>query len=87
MTILNIRPNTGAALLLRGLANHRRYFGASPELPITQQLGRHMAISLSCYHFYWGEFLTGRAGTTDADFFYLDKLHLNANDLKRGDLV
>ena len=69
MTILNIRPNTGAALLLRGLANHRRYFGASHELPITQQLGRHMAISLSYYHFYWGEFLTGREGTTDADFF------------------
>ena len=36
---------------------------------ITQQLGRHLEISLSYYHFYRGGFLTSQAGTKDVDYF------------------
>src|SRR5262249_24365984 len=57
--------NTPGGVVLSGSANNRRYVGASPELLITQQFGRHLAVSLSYYHFYRGSFLTNQAGTKD----------------------
>ena len=61
--------NTPGGVILSGSTSNRRYVGASPELLITQQLGRHLAISLSYYHFYRGGFLTSQAGTKDVDYF------------------
>jgi hypothetical protein len=61
--------NTPGGLILSGSTNSRRYVGASPEVLITQQFGRHLAISLSYYHFSRGGFLASQVGTKDVDYF------------------
>ncbi|MGA8659744.1 MAG: alginate export family protein [Chthoniobacterales bacterium] len=61
--------NVPGGLIISGSTNNRRYVGASPTVLITQQLGRHLAISLSYYHFYRGGFLTSQVGTKDVDYF------------------
>jgi Alginate export len=61
--------NTPGGLVLSGSTDSHRYVGVSPELLITQQLGRHVAISLSYYHFSRGGFLTSQVGTKDVDYF------------------
>jgi len=61
--------NVPGGLVLSGSANSRRYVGASPQVLITQQLSRHLAVSLNYYHFYRGGFLTSQAGTKDVDYF------------------
>jgi Alginate export len=62
--------NTPGGVILSGSTNSRRYVGASPEVLITQQFGRHLAASLSYYHFFRGEFLTNsQAHTKDVDYF------------------
>jgi hypothetical protein len=61
--------NTPGGLILSGSPSSQRYVGASPAVLITQQFGRHLAISLSYYHFYRGGFLTSQAGTKDVDYF------------------
>jgi hypothetical protein len=38
--------NTPGFLILPGSVNSQRYVGASPEVLITQQLGRHLTVSL-----------------------------------------
>jgi Alginate export len=61
--------NTPGGVILSGSTNSRRYVGASPEILITQQFGRHLAASLSYYHFFRGGFLTHQVGTKDVDYF------------------
>lgn len=63
--------NIGGFVILPGSVNDRRYVGASPQVLITQQLGRHLAISLNYYHFYRGGFLTSEPGTKDVDYVSL----------------
>jgi Alginate export len=43
--------NTPGFLILSGSTSNRRYVDASPELLITQQFGKHLAVSLNYYHF------------------------------------
>jgi hypothetical protein len=61
--------NVPGGIILAGSINGRRYVGASPELLFTQQIGRHMSLSLSYYHFSRGGFLTSQVGTKDVDYF------------------
>ncbi|MEY2602641.1 MAG: hypothetical protein QOH31_399 [Verrucomicrobiota bacterium] len=61
--------NIPGGLVLSGSTNSRRYVGASPQVLITQQLSRHLAVSLNYYHFSRGGFLTSQAGTKDVDYF------------------
>jgi hypothetical protein len=61
--------NTPGFLILPGSVNSQRYVGASPEVLITQQLGRHLTVSLNYYHFYRGGFLTSQPKTKDVDYF------------------
>ena len=62
--------NTPGGVILSGSTSNHRYVGASPELLITQQFGRHLAVSLSYYHFYRGGFLTNnQVGTKGVDYF------------------
>ena len=61
--------NTPGFLILPGSVNSRRYVGASPQVLITQQLGRHLTVSLNYYHFYRGGFLTSQPKTKDVDYF------------------
>jgi hypothetical protein len=61
--------NTPGGVILPGSINGRRYVGASPELLVTQQIGRHLSLSSSYYHFYRGGFLTSQVGTKDVDYF------------------
>ncbi|MFY9987987.1 MAG: alginate export family protein [Chthoniobacterales bacterium] len=61
--------NTPGGVIVPGSSNNRRYVGASPELLVTQQIGRHLSISLSYYHFSRGGFLTSQGGTKDVDYF------------------
>ncbi len=61
--------STPGGLILAGSANGRRYVGTSPEVLVTQQLGRHLAVSLSYYYFFRGGFLSGQAGTKDVNYF------------------
>src|ERR1700730_1178002 len=46
--------DTPGFLILPGSVNSYRYVGASPQVLITQQLGRHLTVSLNYYHFYRG---------------------------------
>jgi hypothetical protein len=50
--------NTPGSLIRVGSTNNKRYVGASPEILVTQELGRHAILSVSYYHFYRGGFLT-----------------------------
>src|SRR5258707_4528988 len=50
--------NTPGGLILSGSSSSRRYVGASPQVLITQQLGRHLSVSWNYYHFFRGGFLT-----------------------------
>src|SRR4029077_15743961 len=52
--------NTPGFLILPVSVNSQRYVGASPQGVITQQLGRHLTVSLNYYHFYRGGFLTSQ---------------------------
>jgi hypothetical protein len=61
--------DTPGFLVLPGSVNSRRYVGASPQVLITQQLGRHSSVSLNYYHFYRGGFLTSQTRTKDVDYF------------------
>lgn len=62
--------NTPGGLIRPGSANNKRYVGASLEILVTQQLGRHAIVSLSYYHFYRGGFLTqNQPGSKDVDYF------------------
>ena len=61
--------NIPGGLVLSGSTNSRRYVGASPQVLITQQISRHLAVSLNYYHFYRGGFLTSQTGTKDVDYF------------------
>ena len=61
--------DTPGFLILPGSANSHRYVGASPQVLISQQLGRHLAVSLNYYHFYRGGFLTSEKATKDVDYF------------------
>jgi hypothetical protein len=61
--------NTPGFLILPGSVNSQRYVGASPQVLITQQLGRHLTVSLNYYHFYRGGFLTSQPKTKDVDYF------------------
>ena len=54
---------------MKGSTNSRGYVGASPGVRITQRIGRHLAISLSYYHFFRGGFLTNQVGTKNVDYF------------------
>ena len=46
--------DTPGFLILPGSVNSQRHVGASPQVLITQQLGRHLTVSLNYYHFYRG---------------------------------
>jgi Alginate export len=61
--------NVPGFVVLSGSSNSRRYVGASPQVLITQQLGRHLSVSWNYYHFFRGGFLTSQAGTRDVDYF------------------
>jgi hypothetical protein len=62
--------NTPGFVVLSGSANNKRYVGASPEILVTQQFGRHISLSVSYYHFYRGGFLTeNQPNTKDVDYF------------------
>jgi Alginate export len=61
--------NVPGFVVLSGSSNSRRYVGASPQVLITQQLGRHVSVSWNYYHFFRGGFLTSQAGTKDVDYF------------------
>jgi hypothetical protein len=62
--------NTPGFLILSGTTSSKRYVGSSPELLISQQLGRHLSVSLSYYHFFRGGFLTDNQVETKAvDYF------------------
>jgi hypothetical protein len=62
--------NTSGFLILSGSTSNRRYVGASPELLITQEFGKHLAVSLNYYHFFRGGFLTNnQVKTKDVDYF------------------
>jgi hypothetical protein len=61
--------NVPGFVVLPGSSNSHRYVGASPQVLITQQLGRHMSVSLNYYHFYRGGFLTSQPETKDVDYF------------------
>jgi hypothetical protein len=61
--------NVPGFVVLSGSSNGRRYVGASPQVLITQQLGRHLSVSWNYYHFFRGGFLTGQVGTKDVDYF------------------
>jgi alginate export protein len=62
--------NTPGNLIRSGSANNKRYVGASPEILVTQQLGRHAIFSVSYYHFYRGGFLTqNQPVSKDVDYF------------------
>ncbi|MBV9272523.1 MAG: alginate export family protein [Verrucomicrobia bacterium] len=62
--------NTPGFLILSGTTNSQRYVGWSPELLISQQIGRHLSVSSSYYHFFRGAFLTdNQLGTKDVDYF------------------
>jgi Alginate export len=61
--------NVPGFVVLSGSSNSRRYVGASPQVLITQQLGRHLSVSWNYYHFFRGGFLTSQAGTKDVDYF------------------
>ena len=63
--------NIGGFVILPGSVNDRRYVGTSPQVLITQQVGRHLSISLNYYHFYRGGFLTSEPGTKDVDYVSL----------------
>ena len=61
--------DTPGFLILPGSVNSQRYVGASPQVLITQQLGRHLSVSLNYYHFYRGGFLASQPNTKDVDYF------------------
>jgi hypothetical protein len=62
--------STPGFTVLPGSANNKRYVGASPEILVTQQFGRHTSLSVSYYHFYRGGFLTeNQPNTKDVDYF------------------
>jgi hypothetical protein len=61
--------NVPGFLILSGSSNGRRYVGASPQVLMTQQLGRHLSVSWNYYHFFRGGFLTSQVGTKDVDYF------------------
>lgn len=62
--------NTPGSLIRTSSANTKRYVGASPEILVTQQLGRHAIFSVSYYHFYRGGFLTeNQPVSKDVDYF------------------
>jgi hypothetical protein len=61
--------DTPGFAILPGSVNSHRYVGASPQVLITQQLGRHVTVSLNYYHFYRGGCLTSEPGTKDVDYF------------------
>jgi hypothetical protein len=61
--------NVPGFVVLPGSSNSHRYVGASPQVLITQQLGRHMSVSFNYYHFYRGGFLTSQPETKDVDYF------------------
>jgi Alginate export len=62
--------NTPGGLILSGSSSSRRYVGASPQVLITQQLGRHLSVSWNYYHFFRGGFLTNnQVETRDVDYF------------------
>jgi hypothetical protein len=61
--------NVPGGLVLSGTSNGRQYVGASPQVLITQQFGRHLSVSWNYYHFFRGGFLTSQAGTKDVDYF------------------
>jgi hypothetical protein len=62
--------NTPGGLIRPGSTNPKRYVGASPEILVTQQLGRHAIFSVSYYHFYRGGFLTqNQPASQDVDYF------------------
>jgi len=62
--------NTPGNLIGVGSTNNKRYVGASPEILVTQELGRHAILSVSYYHFYRGGFLTqNRPISKDVDYF------------------
>jgi len=63
--------NIGGFVILPGSVNDRRYVGTSPQVLITQQVGRHLSISLNYYHFYRGGFLTSEPGTKNVDYVSL----------------
>ena len=48
--------NVPGFLVLSGSSNSRRYVGVSPQVLITQQLGRHLSVSWNYYHL---SFLSG----------------------------
>jgi hypothetical protein len=62
--------NTPGNLIRVGSTNNKRYVGASSEILVTQQLGRHAILSVSCYHFYRSGFLTqNQPISKDVDYF------------------
>jgi hypothetical protein len=62
--------NTPGGLILSGSSSSRRYVGASPQVLITQQLGRHLSVSWNYYHFFRDGFLTNnQVETRDVDYF------------------
>jgi Alginate export len=61
--------NVPGFVVLPGSSNSHHYVGASPQVLITQQLGRHMSVSFNYYHFYRGGFLTSQPETKDVDYF------------------
>jgi hypothetical protein len=61
--------DTPGFLVLPWSVNSQRYVGASPQVLIAQQLGRHSSVSLNYYHFYRGGFLTSQTRTKDVDYF------------------
>jgi hypothetical protein len=61
--------DTPGFLILPGSVNSHRYVGASPQVLMTQQLGRHLSVSLNYYHFYRGGFLTSEPETKEVDYF------------------
>jgi hypothetical protein len=61
---------TPGNLIRVGSTNNKRYVGASPEILVTQELGRHAILSVSYYHFYRGSFLTqNQPISKDVDYF------------------
>jgi len=62
--------NMPGNLIRVGSTNNKRYVGASPEILVTQELGRHAILSVSYYHFYRGGFLTeNQPISKDVDYF------------------
>jgi len=61
--------DTPGFLILPGSVNSHRYVGASPQLLITQQFGRHLSVSFNYYYFFRGGLLTSELETKDVDYF------------------